>query len=169
MSSLLYNLSIIVLIAPLLARSAIANSLADGRFNGLQKRGEHNLSGPGADARGQEPDSLAVRRAALAWLGLLDREQYTASFDSAAPLLRQIAGSASAWEQFARQARSNLRAPADRRLVASVPDPDLPGAPAGRYWRLVFEVINPAGPTETVVLQHTSTGWRVAMFGRRGP
>jgi hypothetical protein len=66
--------------------------------------------------------------AALDWLALLDGEQYTASFDSAAPLLRRIAGSASAWDQFARQARANLRASVQRRLVASAPDPDLPGA-----------------------------------------
>jgi len=123
-----------------------------------------------APLRAQEAgDSAAAHQAAVAWLQLLDDEEYQVTLDSAAPLLRQMTGSVERWEQFVEMARPNVAVPVERRLVLVEADVQIPGAPPGRYTRLTFEM--PAVDrlaVETVVVQQMDDGWRVAMYGVRG-
>ena len=117
-------------------------------------------------------DSAELVAAARRWLALVDSGQYAASLDSAAPLLRQMAGSADAWRGFVGQARAAFPPGAGANRVVTRFDPAyMPtGAPPGRYVLITFR-IGVAGAThpEFVVLQETATGWRVAMYGTSDP
>jgi len=124
---------------------------------------------PQLGARNQ--DSTEAIAAAQRWLALVDSGRYAASLDSAALLLRQMAGTADSWSQFVRQARAKFPPnPGSRRVVVRFDKAYSPeGAPPGRYVRIDFRV-GAAGATlpEFVVLQETPTGWRVAMYGTTG-
>jgi hypothetical protein len=113
-------------------------------------------------------DSTEAIAAAQRWLALVDSGRYAASLDSAAPLFRQMAGTADSWSQFLRQARVKFPPnPGSSRVVVRFDKAYTPeGAPSGRYVRIDFRV-GAAGATvpEFVVLQETPTGWRVAMYG----
>lgn len=122
----------------------------------------------GSHATVPAQDSMEAVIAARHWLDLVDSGRYSASLDSAAPLLRQMAGTADAWRRFLGQARAGFPPGArpSRVVVRYEPGYVAEGAPAGRYVRISFRV-GAAGTTlpEFVVLQETSTGWRVAMYG----
>jgi Protein of unknown function (DUF4019) len=116
-----------------------------------------------------EPDTAQVLAVARRWLALLDGGHYAESLDSAAPLLRQMAGTTNAWREFVGQARSAFPPSPSRALVGLEPAPDVTGAPAGHYLRITFRVdANHAVVYEVVVLQETVQGWRIAMYGTRG-
>jgi hypothetical protein len=113
-------------------------------------------------------DSATVLAAARHWLALLDSGHYAESLDSAAPLLRQMAGSTDAWRQLVGRARAGFPASPGRTLVEVNFAPDLAGAPAGRYVRITFRVAaGSAMVNEVLALQATGQGWRVAMYGTR--
>src|ERR1019366_1748888 len=116
-------------------------------------------------------DSSYVVAAARRWLALVDSGRYATSFDSAAPLLRQMAGSADGWGRFVGQARTKFPPNASSsRVVVRVDFVYSPeGAPPGRYVRIDFRVVG-AGATvpEFVVLQEMPAGWLVAMYGTTG-
>jgi hypothetical protein len=114
-------------------------------------------------------DSATAVPAALRWLAQLDSGQVSASLDSAAPLLRSMAGSTAAWDRFLRASRPRIGPGATRRLLGVERDPVLPGAPTGRYLRITFHVaVEDGAASETVVMAHTDSGWRVAMYYVRG-
>jgi len=114
------------------------------------------------------PDSAAVLAAARRWLALLDSGHYAESLDSAAPLLRQMAGSTETWRQLVSRARLGFPAGPSRTLVEFDPAPDVTGAPAGRYVRITFRVAaGSAMVNEVLVLEETGQGWCVAMYGTR--
>jgi hypothetical protein len=117
---------------------------------------------------GQGSDSAQAVGAARAWLGLVDGGKYAASTDSAAPLFRQITGGPDGWQRFVTAARSRYPVSIDRTLVnwesSYVPE----NAPAGRYVRVTFASNNAQRTRESIVLVHTETGWRVAMYGITG-
>jgi hypothetical protein len=116
----------------------------------------------------QEQDSTTLVTAARSWLSLVDSGSYAASLDSAGPLLRQMAGTASAWQQFIRQARAKFPGnPGASRVVVRLDPAYQPdAAPPGRYARITYRV-GAAGATvpEFVVLVATPSGWRVVMYG----
>ena len=112
-----------------------------------------------------DPDSTAAQTEAIAWLALVDAGQWQASLDRAAPLLRQMTGTAQQWAEFVQGSRARYPV-GERRLVRWEPDYDAPGAPPGDYARLAFA--SGAGTTETIVLVRTDAGWRVAMYGLGG-
>ena len=122
-----------------------------------------------ASAQGTtEQDSVKIVTRATQWLALLDSGNCVASLDSAAPLLREMAGSPDAWGQLVGRARAGFPPTPSRRLAVFDPSPDVPGAPPGRYVRLAFQTA--FGSTlvyETVVLQAIGQDWRVAMYGTR--
>lgn len=111
-----------------------------------------------------DPDSAAAHAEAAAWLALVDAGDWQASYDRAAPLLRQMTGSAADWGAFVRNARSRYTI-GERRVVSWEPDHVAPGAPPGEYARVTFAS---GGTTERVVLVRTEAGWRVAMYGLGG-
>jgi hypothetical protein len=116
-------------------------------------------------------DSSQLVGAARRWLALVDSGRYATSFDSAAPLLRQMAGTADGWGKFVGQARTKFPPnPGSSRVVVRVDLAYSPeGAPPGRYVRVDFRVVA-AGVTvpEFVVLQEMPAGWLVAMYGTTG-
>jgi Protein of unknown function (DUF4019) len=121
-----------------------------------------------ATAEALTPDSTQVLAVTRRWLAILDSGRYAESLDSAAPMLRQLAGSTEAWRQLAVRARAGFPVSPSRSLVELDPAPDLAGAPAGQYVQITFRVgVGTATVYEIVVLQATPNGWRVAMYGTR--
>jgi hypothetical protein len=118
-------------------------------------------------AQGQV-DSAAVQRAAQAWLLLVDSANYQASVDSAAPLFRQMVGTADGWREFVTMARRRYPVSSNRRVVQWEPAFAPDNAPAGRYARISFQSQNGQTSVESLVMVETPSGWRVAMYGLRG-
>ncbi len=116
-------------------------------------------------AAAQAADSAAAYRAATVWLRLVDNGEFGASIDSAAPLFRQIVGSADHWKQFAGQARSRYPVSSDREVVSWEPAFTPEGAPDGHYARMTFQSKTAPHSRESVILVLTASGWRVAMYG----
>lgn len=114
-------------------------------------------------------DSAAVVDAARHWVEMLDAGETAAALDSAAPLLRQMVGSAQNWDRFLGMARADVPTPVERELIRYEADPKLEATPPGTYRRVAFRVGEDPLVTETVVMAKTDTGWRVAMYGVRGP
>lgn len=87
-------------------------------------------------AEAQPPASNPAERQAplraQAWLGLVDRGQYTASWDAAAPLF-QVSTTKEQWEGAARGARAPLGELGKRDLRAAEYKTSLPNAPPGEY------------------------------------
>lgn len=114
-------------------------------------------------------DTAAAHRAARAWLALVDSGAYAASFDSAAPALRQMVSSGEQWEEFLRTSRDGFETGLTRDLIEVELEPSLPLALEGRALRLTFRIRRARrAATESVVLQEQVDGWRVAMYGLRG-
>lgn len=122
----------------------------------------------GAPRAESDPDSAATVAAALQWLALVDAGLFEASLDSAAPLLRSMAGSAEGWRRFVEQARGRYPVSSQRALILREPAYAPEGAPPGEYVRLTFESPMPSPTRESVVLVRTASGWRVAMYGLLG-
>jgi hypothetical protein len=118
----------------------------------------------------QGPDAGTLAElAARPWLAALDSGRARAAYDSAAPFLRSMAGTPDRWESFVAMARPGVTRTARRERVDADTVPVLPGAPPGRYVRLVFRTVTPdAVVTETVVMQVVDGRWRVAMYGVAG-
>jgi hypothetical protein len=127
------------------------------------------LPGGAAAQPRSEVDTAAAHRAALAWLALVDSGAYSASLDSAAPMLRRMIASGEQWEEFLRGARNGLGLGVIRELLEVELEPSLPVMLDGRYLRLTFRIRRARRTaTEAVVLQELDDGWRVAMYGLRG-
>ena len=114
-----------------------------------------------------DPDSAAAHAEALAWLALVDAQDWQASFDRAAPLLRQMTGSPSSWGAFVRGARTRYPVAGERRVVRWEPDYVAHGAPPGDYARITF-TSGPAANAESIVLARGDGAWRVAMYSIGG-
>lgn len=108
----------------------------------------------------------AAQRAAEAWLHLVDRAMYGASWDSAAATFRQ-AVSRTEWYEAVREARGPNEPFGSRRLSSRQYTTSLPGAPAGEYVVLQYEtdVARGGSVVETVVAERGRDGrWRVSGY-----
>ena len=123
---------------------------------------------PQAQVAASETDSASAHRAAVSWLALVDAGLFEASLDSAAPLLRQMAGSVEGWAAFMRQARGRHPVSGTRMAIAWEPDYFPEAAPPGDYARITFESPGPPRTREFVVLVRKDDDWRVAMYGLGG-
>lgn len=85
-----------------------------------------------------EASEAAAVQAAEAWLKLIDRGQYGASWDEASTMFRKAVPRAT-WEKQAAAAREPLGKVLDRRLASKQLTHELPGAPDGTYVVLVYE------------------------------
>jgi hypothetical protein len=103
-------------------------------------------------------------RAAQSWVELLDAGDYAEALDRAAPLLRQMTGSAANWASFVAMARAEFPGQIDRTLSSVDDSPDVGAAPPGDYHSVAFLV---GHEMETVVLVLDGDIWRVAMYGVR--
>ncbi|MGE0354198.1 MAG: DUF4019 domain-containing protein [Gemmatimonadales bacterium] len=125
------------------------------------------LAGSAGTLTAQTPIPDA-RKAAEAWLALVDSSRFEESWKQSAPLLQQMTRSPQGWESFLAQARSRFGTPGPRAFTSAEENPVIPGAPGGEYLRLLFTVKYDRGPVgETVVMVPTNEGWKVAMYGLR--
>lgn len=123
---------------------------------------------PSAAQEAPVADSAAAVEAAENWLELLDAGDFEAALSSAAPLLRDMAGSAASWASFVGMARAEFPEAPDRSLAAFDADPELAGAPAGDYRSVTFLVGQDREISERVVVVRQDGQWKVAMYGVRG-
>ena len=108
----------------------------------------------------------AAERAAIDWLGMTDRGDATASWESAASLFRR-AVSADRWRDSLAAAREPLGAVVSRRLETARAVTELPGAPDGEYVVLQFSTVfeHKRSATETVTpMRDTDGEWRVSGY-----
>jgi hypothetical protein len=104
--------------------------------------------------------------AAEAWLGLVDGQQYAASWEESSRSF-QSSITAAEWEVRARSASAQLGRVVERELARTVPVTDPPGAAAGEYVQLLFEsTLSGIGrATENVVLTlDGERSWRVVGY-----
>ncbi len=112
-----------------------------------------------------EDKQEAAKKAALAWLALIDSGEYGASWEQAARLFKMQVG-AEAWEKAVQSARRPFGALMSRRIATSHYTTTLPGAPDGEYVVLQFEAKfeNKASATETVTPMLDDGTWRVSGY-----
>ena len=118
------------------------------------------------DALPAEPDKEAAAQAvALAWLSLVDRGDYAASWREAATLFRSQISSAN-WVSAVTSARTPLGALGERRLMSATYTTALPGAPDGEYVVLQFQATfsKKASAIETVTPMLDGAQWRVSGY-----
>ncbi len=122
------------------------------------------LCGPTARAADKPED--AARKAAEAWLNVVDDGAYAASWDRAAKFFK---GSLTKeqWVQAVTGARKPLGKKLSRKLKSSESRTTLPGAPDGKYVVLQFETIfeHKASAIETITPMLDPDGaWRVSGY-----
>lgn len=108
----------------------------------------------------------AAKKAADAWLALIDAGQYKASWEQAAEPLRK-AVSVAQWEQGGRAVRQPVGALQERKVASSTYTTTLPGAPQGQYVVLQYTTrfADRANAVETVTPTREADGkWRVAGY-----
>jgi hypothetical protein len=100
--------------------------------------------------------------AANAWVSLIDKQRWAESWSEAGALFKSQV-SQQGWASTVQPVRTPLGAVSSRALKSVTKATSLPGVPDGEYevvqFRTSFEHKNDA--TETVVLAHESSGWRV--------
>jgi hypothetical protein len=120
--------------------------------------------GPAAWA--DDPANDAAVTSAEAWLGLIDRGQFDASWDSAAPLFQQ-AISRDMWGATLKKVRLPLGDVVSRRVKSAEARTSLPGAPDGKYVVVQFETSfkNKQDAIETVTPMQGADGtWKISGY-----
>jgi hypothetical protein len=124
------------------------------------------LSSAAAAAAHSESAETAAEAAALAWLGLVDAENYAQSCSSAATLFRQKV-SESQWQFAASNPRAPLGALQSREVESATLTHTLPGAPDGDYVviRFASSFEHKANAVETVTpMKDTDGKWHVSGY-----
>lgn len=108
------------------------------------------------------PGQAEAAAAAAAWLALLDRSDWTGSWETASALFQTQVSSAD-WATTVGQVRGPLGAVTSRTPLAAEYSTALPGAPAGEYWVIQSSTAfaNMATATETVILVREGGDWKV--------
>lgn len=112
------------------------------------------------------PAVKAAARTATDWATLVDRGDYSASWNAAGSTFRAAVTPAE-WERAARAARAPLGALARRSLVSGREFESLPGAPDGHYVVLQFQSSfeRKQQAVETITAVRESGGeWRIAGY-----
>lgn len=119
---------------------------------------------PAAQAN-EEAEKKAVA-AAEAWLGLIDKDDFAKSWETAASLFKG-AVTQEQWEQKVGPVRTPLGEVVSRRAALTRYETSLPGAPDGEYVVIQFETVfaNKASTVETVTPMRDPDGeWRVGGY-----
>lgn len=122
-------------------------------------------SGASAPAAAVEAPEVGAQRAAEAWLSLIDRSMYEASWDSGATSL-QRAITQSHWRDALIQARGPFEPFGARQLLSRTYSTTLPNAPLGEYVVLQYSTKVSGGRTvvETVVPARENGRWLVSGY-----
>jgi hypothetical protein len=112
----------------------------------------------GAETPGQQPDLQAAK----AWVGLVDAKRWDDSWTAAGTLFKSQMPQPR-WASTIAPVREPLGPVSSRSLKGVTKSKSLPGAPDGEYEVVQFETnfANKAAATETVVLSHEASGWKV--------
>lgn len=124
------------------------------------------VGAPMAKPTATDPALAAAQRAAEAWLALVDRAQYAASWDSAATVF-QRAGTPQQWATAVKQVRGQVGPLNGRTVQRSQLTNTLPNVPPGEYAIFLFRSVAGAGKAigETVIMQRDGArGWRLAAY-----
>jgi hypothetical protein len=110
----------------------------------------------------QDPEA---RKAAHAWIALVDGGQYQQSWTEAGRLFQRTI-TAEAWARDAAAMRQRTGSSLRRELVTDTDVTDPPGVPPGEYFRIRYETECASGiMRETVLLvQEAGRGWRVVRY-----
>jgi len=126
----------------------------------------------GADAAAAATDTVdeaaaveAASAAALQWLAIVDGGDYEASWEAAAPALKD-ALAATQWAAALGQARGPLEPFGDRERISARYTTELPNAPAGEYVVLQYRTAVSGDRTvvETVVPMKVDGAWKVSGY-----
>ena len=103
--------------------------------------------------------------AALAWLALVDSEQWAESWSQASTLFQGQVGQQQ-WAQTVRSVRGPLGGLKSRKLKSAEHMTSLPGAPDGDYVVIQFDTVfeNKASAVETVTPMLDGEEWRVSGY-----
>ena len=103
--------------------------------------------------------------AALAWLELVDSEQWTESWSQASTLFQGAVGQQQ-WAQQVRSVRGPLGHVESRKLKSAEHMTSMPGAPDGDYVVIQFDTVfeNKAAAVETVTPMLDGEQWRVSGY-----
>lgn len=112
-----------------------------------------------------EEKKISARKAATAWLKLVDQRQYPDSWEQTATLFRKQV-SASTWAQQMTAMRLPMGDASSRVLLGATYATSLPGAPDGEYVVLQFKTdfTNKKNAIETVTPMLDNGQWRVAGY-----
>jgi hypothetical protein len=124
------------------------------------------LSSAAAAAVNSQSAETAAEAAALAWLGLVDAENYAQSWSSASTLFRQKV-SESQWQFAVSTGRAPLGALQSREVESATLTRTLPGAPDGDYVviRFASSFEHRANAVETVTpMKDTDGKWHVSGY-----
>lgn len=113
-----------------------------------------------------EPDAAPARKAADAWLPLIDSGKYAESWEQAGTNFRQAVPKEK-WAEAAAQVRKPLGKFKLRTFSLAQFMKDPPNAPPGDYFLLQFnsDFENKAGATETVVMMNEEKNvWKLAGY-----
>jgi hypothetical protein len=114
----------------------------------------------------QETSTTAAQKAAEAWVGLIDKGDYAASYDEASSMFK-AAVSKEDWGKKVKPVREPLGNVLSRKVHSAEYTTSLPGAPDGQYVVLKFDTSyqNKKSAVETAVLTLDKDGqWRVAGY-----
>jgi hypothetical protein len=100
--------------------------------------------------------------AANAWLGLVDAKRWNDSWANAGTMFKSKLAEAS-WASTIQSVREPLGAVSSRSFKSRTKTSTLPGVPDGEYEVVQFQTsfAKKALATETVVLSHEPSGWKV--------
>jgi hypothetical protein len=118
-------------------------------------------AGAAGDTKGERAQQTALR-----WLELLDRGDYDSAYYEAAPML-QRALTLEKWRETMSALAAKIGPAEEHQFLHGRPAQDLPGAPKGQYYLLVFKPRFAKQPEllEQVALTRKSGGqWRVAGY-----
>lgn len=111
-----------------------------------------------AEPASQQPDLNAAND----WIALIDNKRWAESWTAAGALFKSRMPQSN-WASTIAPVREPLGAVSSRALKNITKSTSLPGAPDGEYEVIQFQTrfANKAAATETVVLSHEVTGWKV--------
>jgi hypothetical protein len=112
----------------------------------------------GTEPQGQQPDVTAAN----AWVSLVDAKRWNDSWAAAGTLFKSQMPQ-TRWASTIAPVREPLGGVSSRVLKSATKSRSLPGAPDGEYVVVQFQTsfTNKAAATETVVLSHEASGWKV--------
>lgn len=119
------------------------------------------LAGAALAAEGQQAQEVAQR-----WLELLDRGDYDSAYYEAAPLL-QGALTLDKWRETMSALAAKTGPAQEHQFLHGRPAQDLPGAPRGQYYLLVFKPRFAKQPhllEQVALIKKTGGQWRVAGY-----